>query len=132
MVKEVCRNPFAIGFPQSQAALLLPALLISTTARLSPLLGVHGDGPWLTQLRVDQHPPLLAVPRGYGDGLVPRVSPVEVLVDPVNGQPFRGVQGGVNQGYLLGGVTGLVDVSTIQKHMGVNLVHQKQVVSEKS
>lgn len=60
--------------------------------RSSPLVWIHGDGPRLTQLTGDQNFPLPAVSRGNRDALVARVSPVDVLVDPVNSQAFGGVQ----------------------------------------
>lgn len=70
---------------------------------------VHGDGSRLAQLSGDQHFPLPAVSAGDGDALVARVGPVNVLVDPVDGQALGGVER-VNQRYLLRRVAGLVDV----------------------
>lgn len=75
----------------------------------SPVVRVHGDGSRLAQLRGDQHFPLPAVPAGDGDALVARVGPVNVLVDPVDGQALGGVER-VNKRYLLRRVAGLVDV----------------------
>lgn len=75
----------------------------------SPVVRVHGDGPRLAQLAGDQHFPLPAVTTGHGDALVARVGPVNVLVDPVDGQALGGVER-VNQRYLLRRVAGLVDV----------------------
>lgn len=73
------------------------------------MVRVHGDGPRLAQLGRDQHLPLLAVSAGYGDALVARVGPVNVLVDPVDGQALGGLER-VNKRYLLRRVAGLVDV----------------------
>lgn len=70
---------------------------------------VHGDGSRLAQLRGDQHFPLPAVTAGDGDALVAGVGPVNVLVDPVDGQALGGVER-VNKRYLLRRVAGLVDV----------------------
>lgn len=52
-------------------------------ALLSPLLWSHGDGPWFSQIGVDQDAPPAAVRRSHRDGAVTRVGPVEVVLDPV-------------------------------------------------
>lgn len=81
----------------------------STVKLFSPVVRVHGDGSRLAQLSGDQHFPLPAVSAGDGDALVARVGPVNVLVDPVDGQALGGVER-VNKRYLLRRVAGLVDV----------------------
>lgn len=96
----------------------------------SPLVWIHCDGPRLTQLRGDQNFPLPAISRGNGDALVARVSPVDVLVDPVDSQSFGGVQR-VDERHLLWRIAGLVDVSAgwkRRKDLSVlfDLCHQKQ------
>lgn len=96
----------------------------------SPLVWIHCDGPRLTQLSGDQNFPLPAISRGNRDALVARVSPVDVLVDPVDSQSFRGVQR-VNERHLLRRIAGLVDVSAggkRRKPLSVlfDLCHQKQ------
>ena len=53
---------------------------------------IHCDGPRLAQLGGYQHLSLPAVSRGNGDALVARVGPVDVLVDPVDGQALGGVE----------------------------------------
>lgn len=72
------------------------------------------DGPRLAQLSGYQHFSLPAVSRGDGDALVARVGPVDVLVDPVDGQALGGVER-VDESQLLRRVTGLVDVSTVER-----------------
>lgn len=76
-----------------------------------PMVRIHSDGPRLAQLSGYQHFPLLAVSRGDRDALVARVSPVDVLVNPVDGQALRGMER-VDERHLLRRVTRLVDVST--------------------
>lgn len=70
---------------------------------------IHCDGPRLAQLRGYQHFPLPAVARGHGDALVARVGPVDVLVDPVDGQALGRVER-VDESHLLRRVAGFVDV----------------------
>lgn len=77
----------------------------------SPLVWIHCNGTRLAQLRVYQHFSLPAVCRGDRDALVAWVGPVNVLVDPVDGQALGGVER-VDESHLLRRVTGLVDVST--------------------
>lgn len=90
---------------------LFPAL------NISPVVRVHGDGSRLAQLSCYQHFPLPAVSAGNGDALVARVGPVNVLVDPVDGQALRGVER-VNKRYLLCRVAGLVDVRAKERKRG--------------
>lgn len=58
----------------------------------SPLVWIHCDGPWLTQVGAYEHFPLSAVSCGDGDAFVARVRPVDVLMDPVDSQALRGVK----------------------------------------
>lgn len=77
--------------------------------RHSPVVGVQCDAAGLAQVGAEEDPPLGGVHRGHGDGLVPRVAPVQVVLQPVQRQAHRGVQPRVHQRHLLGGVAGLVD-----------------------
>lgn len=85
--------------------------------KISPVVRVHDDGSRLAQLSRYQHFPLPAVSAGDGDALVARVGPVNVLVDPVDGQALRGVER-VNKRYLLCRVAGLVDVRAKERKRG--------------
>lgn len=58
----------------------------------SPVVGVQRDAPGLAQVGADEHPPLGGVHRGDGDGLVSGVCPVEVVLEPVQGQAHWGVE----------------------------------------
>lgn len=58
---------------------------------LLPLSGVKRNGPWFTQLAVNQHFSLFAISSGDGDGFVSRISPVDVIVDPIDSYAFWGM-----------------------------------------
>lgn len=75
-----------------------------------PLCGIHSDGSGLTEVTVEKCPPPSPICSGHWDGLVSRVCPVDVLVDPVNGQSLGGVELAVDQDLLLGRVTRFVNV----------------------
>lgn len=117
MFLEVCRrNPTKKQKEKKKHTSPLEQWMVSSSTiyRLrhhsSPLMWIHRDGPRLTQLSGDQNFPLPAISRGNRDALVARVSPVDVLVDPVNSQAFGGVQR-VDERHLLRRIAGLVDVS---------------------
>lgn len=75
----------------------------------SPMVGVQCDAAGLAQVGADEDPPLGGVHRGHGDGLVPRVAPVQVVLQPVQRQAHGGVEPRVHQRHLLGRVAGFVD-----------------------
>lgn len=75
-----------------------------------PLCGVHSNGSGLAEVTVEKCPSPASICSGHWDGLVSRVCPVDVLMDPVNGQSLGGVELAVNEDHLLGRVTRFVDV----------------------
>lgn len=76
------------------------------------MVGIQRNGPGFAQVGVDEDASLGGVHRGHGDGLVPGVGPVQVVLEPVQGQTHGGLQERVQQRHLLGGVAGLVDEGT--------------------
>lgn len=58
---------------------------------LSPLSGVKRNRPWFTQLAVNQHFSFFAISSGNRDGFVSRISPVDVIVDPIDSYAFWGM-----------------------------------------
>lgn len=78
----------------------------------SPVVGIQRYAAGFAQIGADEDPPLGGVRRRHGDGLVPGVGPVEVVLEPVQGQTHRGVKVRIQQRHLLGGVAGLVDEGT--------------------
>lgn len=73
------------------------------------MVGVQRDAAGLAQVVAEEDPPLGGVHRGHGDGLVPGVAPVQVVLQPVQRQTHGGVEPRVHQRHLLGGVAGLMD-----------------------
>jgi len=74
------------------------------------LQGVDGNGPGFAEVTAEESTSAFAVNCGHGDGLVARVGPVDVLVDPVHRQALGRVQLLVNEDILLHGVAGFVHV----------------------
>lgn len=58
----------------------------------SPVVGIQRYAAGLAQIGADEDPPLGGVRRGHGDGLVSGVGPVEVVLEPVQGQTHGGVK----------------------------------------
>lgn len=78
----------------------------------SPSLWIHSDGPWFAQISVDQHTSPSAIRWSHRDGSVTRIGPVEVVLDPVQCQPLRGMKIWVDQSNVSRRVARLVDIST--------------------
>lgn len=58
----------------------------------SPVVGIQRNAAGFAQIAADEDPPLGGVRRGHGDGLVSGVCPVEVVLEPVQGQTHGGVK----------------------------------------
>lgn len=78
----------------------------------SPSQGVDGNGPGFAEVAAEEGTSAFAIDCGHGDGLVARVGPVDVLVDPVHRQALGRVQLLVNEDILLHRVAGFVHVGT--------------------
>lgn len=80
----------------------------------SPPCGINSNGSRLTEVAVKKCPPPAPICSGHWDSLVSRIRPVDILVNPVNRQPFRRVQLAVYQNHLLRCVAGFVYVCTAE------------------
>lgn len=58
---------------------------------LSPLSGVKSNRPWFPQLVINQHFSLFSISSSNGDAFVSGVSPVDVIVDPIDSYAFWGM-----------------------------------------
>lgn len=87
----------------------------------SPVVGVQRYGSGLAELGADEDASLGAVHRGHRDGLVARVGPVQVVLQPIQSQTHRRLKRRVHQGHLLGRVAGLVDEGTAGKGVGLRV-----------
>lgn len=74
-----------------------------------PMVGIQRYGSGFTQVGVDEDSSLGGVYRGHRDGFVSGVSPVQVVLEPVQSQTHGGLQEWIHQRHLLWGITGLVD-----------------------
>ncbi len=80
-----------------------------------PVVGIQRYGSGFTEVGVDEDAPLGGVHRGHRDGFVSGVGPVQVVLEPVQSQTHRRLQGWVHQRHLHGGVTGLMDEGTARE-----------------
>lgn len=76
------------------------------------MVRIQCDTPRFAQIGADEDASLGGVHRGHRDGFVSGVGPVQVVLEPVQSQTYRGVQERIHQWHLLGGVTGLMDEGT--------------------
>lgn len=83
-----------------------------------PVVRIQRYGPGFTQVGVDEDTSLSGVDWGHRDWFVSGVGPVQVVLEPVQSQTHGGLQERVQQRYLLGGVTGLVDEGTAGEEGG--------------
>ena len=75
-------------------------------------VGVHHDGPGLRQVALEQSFATAPV-RGYhGDGAADAVGPVQVPVDPVEGEAFRSIDVAADDCAVMSGVVGHVHLGS--------------------
>lgn len=85
-----------------------------------PPCGIDSNGSWLTEVSVEKCPPLASICGGHWDGLVSRICPVDVFMNPVYCQTFRRVQLAVYQNHLLGCVARFVNVGTAKTGLSLD------------
>lgn len=88
-----------------------------------PPCGINSNGSWLTEVTVEKCPPPASICSGHWDGLVSRVRPIDILMNPVYCQSFRRVQLAVYQNHLLSCVTRFVYVGTAKTGLVTGLTH---------
>lgn len=91
-----------------------------------PPCGINSNGSWLTEVTVEKCPPPASICSGHWDGLVSRIRPIDVLMDPVYCQSFGRVQLAVYQNHLLGGVTRFVYVGTAKTGLVMALTWHRE------
>lgn len=80
-----------------------------------PMMWIQRDSSGFTKVTADEDTPLGAVYWRHRDGFVTRVRPVKVVLEPVQSETYRGLQGWVHQRHLLGRVIGLVDEGAVRE-----------------
>lgn len=84
------------------------------------MVGIQCYSSGFTKVSIDEDTSLGAVHWGHSDRFVTRVSPVQVVLEPVQSQAHRGLQGWIHQWHLLGGVIGFMDEGTVREEEGGN------------
>ena len=75
---------------------------------------VHCDGSGLIQVFCDERLPLAAVCRCHRDSLQNAISPVDVAMDPVDGNALRSLNPTANYYSVVRVVTGHVDLGAVR------------------